>query len=108
MAAVVPEETLPKPDVVEEKEAPTEAPEEAVEKQVDGAGKDSVGDNSDSAKPGSGTVTKRRRANRRLSFADEEGGNIEEVTYHDNLHYSPIKSTALGKGGGGSSCCVIS
>ena len=50
---------------------------------------------------------KRPRANRRLSFADEEGGNIEEVTYHDNLHYSPVRNSASKGDNGGSSCCII-
>ena len=100
----MPEETLPKQNVVDEKDAPKEE----VKEHVDEAGKDGVGDNSDSATPGTGALAKKRRANRRLSFADEEGGNIEEVTYHDNLHYSPVKSTGQGQGGGGSSCCIIS
>jgi hypothetical protein len=55
-------------------------------------------------------AAKKRRQRRRLSFADEHGNDITEVSYHNNLHYSPVKSPDDGKSrGGGTGCgCIIS
>ena len=54
-------------------------------------------------------AAKKRRQRRRLSFADDHGDQISEVSYHNNLHYSPVKSPEDGNNkGGGGTCCIIS
>ena len=104
MAAVVPEETLTKPtEGAEEKKQVNQGNE-----NNDDVAKDSTENEGEKlATNSSGLKKKRPRQNRRLSFADEEGGNIEEVTYHDNLHYSPVRNTGSKGNNEGSNCCVI-
>ena len=48
----------------------------------------------------------RPKTGRRLTFADEEGEALYEVTYENNTHYSRDTSTKIRASNSG--CCVIS
>ena len=51
---------------------------------------------------------KKRKKQRRLSFADEHGQDLKEVSYHSNLHYSPGESDNDSPKGDSGGCCIIS
>ena len=104
MSTVVPEETLntniEASDNSKEEEASRN--EASVE---DGAAK------GESAESGNESVDKKKKPkkkSRRLSFADEHGQDIKEVTYHSNLHYSTPEDELKAQNKGGSGCCIVS
>ncbi len=58
------------------------------------------------------TTSQIRKMKRRLSFADEMGGQLSTVTYHENLHYAQIATESSEASRSGSTqskgCCIIS
>ena len=107
MSAVVPEESLKKPDNIETQEANDDG----------GNSKEKTNDNTQSVKneddfktPNSEDVDKekKRKNQRRLSFADEHGQDLKEVSYHSNLHYSQGEGDQEQSKNNSGGCCVIS
>ena len=107
MSAVVPEESLKKPDNIETQEANNDG----------GNSKEKTNDNTQSVKneddfktPNSEDVDKekKRKKQRRLSFADEHGQDLKEVTYHSNLHYSQAENDTEQSKNNSAGCCTIS
>eukprot|EP00943_MAST-04B_sp_MAST-4B-sp1_P005372 g5372.t1 len=105
MSAVVPEETLIKKDNIETQEANKEG--DSNEKSIDNI--PPVKNEENSKLPKTENVDKKKKKkSRRLSFADEHGQDLKEVTYHSNLHYSQGESDNDSPKANSGGCCIIS
>lgn len=108
MSAVVPEETLIKKDNIETQEAYKEG--DSKEKTIDNIPPVKNEENSKLQKTENVDKEKKekKKKSRRLSFADEHGQDLKEVTYHSNLHYSQGESDNDSPKGDSGGCCIIS
>ena len=103
MSTVVPEETL-NTNI----EASDNSKEEASRNEASVEGGAAKGESAESGNESVDKKKKPKKKSRRLSFADEHGQDIKEVTYHSNLHYSTPEDELKAQNKGGSGCCIVS
>ena len=95
-------------NVEQNEEGTSDTPSGATLPAVDSPSQPTPDPNRDTSTKASG----RRVRSRRLSFADELGGPLSHVTYHDNLHYAqteePSKDINAPSGPACECLCIIS
>ena len=101
MSTVVPEETLS--NNIEASDNSKEEEASRNEPSIEGGA--AKGESADSGNESVDKKKKPKKKSRRLSFADEHGQDIKEVTYHSNLHYSTPEDELKAQNKGGSGCC---